>query len=530
MKTKRAKIPTGYSHPLRGPAKPPGTLIKEPGDVVVVGFGKLDERKRQAVQAVLAQVGVRLPDGGTGIEDLKVRRLYPNAGGEPPRDLTSTLARALASTTNRKVVVGPASQAAPWRANPARPRGLGEMLDFAEVKSRARRLADRLLARTDAIADLLADYECHNVVLDEIERSYDLLVNLHRNQDYFRHRVGLVKAHLPSNQPLYAQTCFGIVPALMAEEVLVRPPDTIQPVADKLAGLLELGMDMPNLHLRSVGRAEFTEERREDTEAVIFAGTPENAARVRAEYGPNVLFILNGAGHNPLVVTQTGDVSVAVTSTLRVCLQNQGQDCAAPNSILVHNDRVTEFQEQLLDRLKAVEPLVGPCRDRNNIVGPNSRRADLPRIQQLFQDNASWHVYGGGTNVISGLIWPTVFRRPLSQGPWLREFFAPVFMLQPYDDDKALSAYFQHPDYAPNAMYVSVFGHSPYVEGLVAQGMHTPDNLLRDTDLHQVERGWKPYGGTGYAASSLSIHHRVLPGATLPQRDLYLHLVASLKT
>jgi lysyl-tRNA synthetase class 1 len=135
-------------------------------------------------------------------------------------------------------------------------------------------------------------------------------------------------------------------------------------------------------------------------------------------------------------------------------------------------------------------------------------------------------IYGGKVNPVSSLIWPTVFEKPLALGnPNYREFFAPIIYLHPYANDDELERYFTNSAYRRNAMYVSFFGRSPLISKLVALGLHSEDNILLDTDLHRTERGYLPYGGLGPYASSLFVNGKRFAGATLPQRDIYRHLV-----
>jgi lysyl-tRNA synthetase class 1 len=527
-----------FEKPLRGKAKPAGTLVIGQGEVTVVGYNKLPPDVKKSLRQVLHSTGLDIPeDVESAIKDLVVPRFYrqnvstSSWGNRAPllgRCLPSGGEQTNALCGNRDGLTegGLFSGRAFLAAKEGGPkRRLYGYLNFDEIKIRADGFADKLERERSEIAQILTGYECYNVVMDEVDRSVDHLRNLDKNREYFVCRVGGVSTYLPSNQPLYASVCFGIVPSFMATDVAMRPPAAMQPTLERLSQALDLTDWFPNLKICSVEQSAFTRMRHDFTDAVIFTGKPENGAKVRSAYRPETLFILNGAGHNPLVVTNTADVELAVRSAIRTVLQNQGQDCAAPNSILVHCQVLSWFMHSLLHELQGLKDRVGSYRDPKSIVGPNSRPDDIPRIIKLIRDNAQWRVYGGEIDAADNLIKPTVFVRPLLEGPWYTEFFAPFFMVQPYETDAELTRYFESPEYRPNAMYVCVFGDSPYVEGLVDRGLHTHDNILHNKDVHETERGWRPYGGIGPDASSLFIDGRSIPGATLPQRDIYLYLV-----
>ncbi|MCK2240365.1 MULTISPECIES: aldehyde dehydrogenase family protein [unclassified Crossiella] len=399
-------------------------------------------------------------------------------------------------------------------------------VDFPEIRQRAACFAAELRERTEEIVRSLSGYQCANVALDEIERSVEFLDNLHHNREYFQGRIQGVTSFLPLNQPLYATVCFGVIPSLLAEDAALRPPTVMHPHYRQLADVLDLPRYFPNLRVSYQDREVFVAQRARRTDAVVFTGSPDNAAKVRRLFLKRTLFILNGSGHNPLVITESADLERAVDSALRVVLYNQGQDCAGPNAILVHRDRLAEFRSALVLRLRGLEHRVGPYADPDNLVGPNSDPDHPLKLIRMFKEDREFCVYGGEVNPVSGLIRPTVFEKDLALGGNFQEFFAPVFYLQPYDSDASLARYFTDHRYRQNAMYISLFGTSPYVDSLLDTPLHEPDSILRDTDLHLTEKGYLPYGGQGPAASCRYVDGERVPGATSPQRDIYQHLVA----
>lgn len=416
-------------------------------------------------------------------------------------------------------------------------------LNFEGIAKRGEKFAEHIANERDGITDTLLAYEPYQVARDEIDRSTDLLTSLAENREYFRREVGPVASFLPSNQPLYATTCFGIVPSFMASEVHLKAPRGMDHFFPRLVQRLDLEGQFPNIHLHQGRRDDFVNTRsayrhhadgklETATDAVIFTGTPEKAHMLRREFHKNVLFIVNGAGHNPIVVAENADFDAAVASALSVQLYNQGQDCAAPNSILVHAHIYDIFILKLSAALQKIK--VGPYENRENLVGPISRNGDLARIQRFLQENARYisAATDGVIRLRSGIVEPTIIEKPLIEGGNFTEQFSPIFFVQSYDSDADLGRYFEDPRYKTNAMYVTLYGDSPYVESLVGdastgKALHDNTNIIRNTDLHApgIERGTKPYGGYGKGASSISIDGFNVAKPTLPQRDLYEYLV-----
>lgn len=417
-------------------------------------------------------------------------------------------------------------------------------LNFDEIEAQSLLFANFIRENDEVIKDILTKYECYQVAEDEIERSLDVLENIRENVDYFHRKIGEVTSFLPRNQPIYALVCFGVVPSLMASAVHVRPPTAMKHFFLELTKALDLENFFPKLTISYEQRNEFLEQRsatRIDdasgkkipvSDVVIFTGTMENADKLRKQFSTRTLFIANGAGHNPLVVTESASITEAVNGALRVQLYNQGQDCANPNAILVHESNYEEFVATMRHGIQS--SIVGDYKNRNTEIGPISDPEDLVRIQELLVKNSQWidPATPGIIHTATSTVEPTLILKPLSEGGNFDEQFAPILFVQKYSEDEELSDYFEDKRYANNAMYVTVFGRSSYVNRLTelkAMGKHIHDEstIIRNQDLHApgVERGTQPYGGYGRGASCFSIYGKVSALPTLPQRDIYEQLV-----
>ena len=419
-------------------------------------------------------------------------------------------------------------------------------LDFTEIESHAFSFADHIEKNFEAIADILLTYESFEVVKDETDRTLDLLRNLEENKKYFELRVGEIAAFLPRNQPLYALTCFVLIPSYMGSEVHFRIPHSMRYFMSQLLELLNIEKFYPNVHVSALERLEFLRERSAVrvnetsaslpvTDAVIFTGTPAHADQLRLVFDQRTLFIANGAGHNPVVVSKDANIERAVEAVLTLQLYNQGQDCAAPKAVLVHADVLERFLSLLRDGLRIVK--IGAYSDRSVRVGPISDPFDLVRIQEFLIRHRAWldSTTPGIFRTSESILEPTIIVKPLREGGNFTELFAPVVVVQAYSKEADLDLYFKNSRYATNAMYVTVYGTCRYVSKLVGKKinglvLHDLRSYLHNTHLHApgVERGTKPYGGNGYGASSLTIRDQTICTATLPQREISEYLAKPL--
>lgn len=388
----------------------------------------------------------------------------------------------------------------------------------------ARRFASHLRANQTHLWAALEEYTTFSAFEDEFTRAIHLLENLADNRQYLSHRVGNVIAFLPQNQLLYSTVYAGVIPSLISTQVTLRPCEASRPHYRKLLEAANLNQHFPNIRVSTLDRRPFLATFGSETEVAIFTGTHANAETVRRGLPRNCLFILNGSGHNPVLVCEDADLERAAQSVVRLCFLNQGQDCAAPNSILVHESIVDQFTNRIVDLAEEYSRRTGPGRFKVNLIGPNTNPNHALTVAKHVSDNREYVRFGGALNPATGLIFPTVFVKPLSHGGWFQEFFAPVVMIQPFRPFE-LDYYFNDPRYRTNAMYLTVFGASDYVRVLLEERIHSTETVLYNTDLHIEEKGTKPYGGFGAAASSISFSGVSLSGPILPVREIWRYII-----
>ncbi len=416
-------------------------------------------------------------------------------------------------------------------------------IEFDRVNQLANKLADIIEEKSEQISNILLKYESYEVVSDETDRALDLLRNLKENEEYFKLRVGPTTTFLPRNQPLYAFSCFVIVPSLMSTEVHFRIPHSMKHFFGDLLEVLEIQKLFPNVFVSKKERLEFLTERsalRVDpktgetwpvTDVVIFTGKTSHAEQLKTVFDKRTLFITNGSGHNPVVVSDDANIENAVEAVISVQFYNQGQDCAAPNSILVHKKIYEKF---ILELKKGINLLkVGEYSDRECTVGPTNDLEDLVRVQELLVDNYKFldNNLCGIIDTKKSLLYPTLIEKDLSLGGNFTELFSPIVFVQKYEKDEDLNEYFENPLYAHNSMYISLFGTSKSVLDFLNKSLGSKEKIeavfLHNTHLHSlgVERGVNQYGGYGEGASCISINGNTIAKPTLPQREIYEYVV-----
>jgi acyl-CoA reductase-like NAD-dependent aldehyde dehydrogenase len=348
--------------------------------------------------------------------------------------------------------------------------------------------ADHLRGRREQIHSALASYASFPAVEDELARATYLLENLEENREYFQVKVDRVAAFLPRNQLLYATVYLGVIPALMSSHCHVRPPESAHDAYRRLLQAVDFASFFPNLSIFLGNRSDFVALNVPVADVVMFTGTYANGELVRKQLRKNALFLFSGSGHNPVIVRKDADLVQAADSIVRLCYHNQGQDCSAPNAILVDHAVLPGLFRELYERTLSVEAAMSLGRHPGNVIAANTDRTHLAASAETFLTLQPFLVHGGVLNTKTQIISPTIFRKPLKYGPQLTEFFAPVIMLQEYEKEDELHTYFGHPRYRPNAMYLTVFGQHAQIETLGELDIHPRDTILHNRDLHDEEK------------------------------------------
>ncbi len=344
---------------------------------------------------------------------------------------------------------------------------------FQYVKDKCNKIAKHIRDNKVDLINILTIYETYNVADDEINRTLDLLENIEENKEYFQgEKIKDIAVFLPSNQPLYAFFCFAIIPSFQSKKVHIRIPENMKFFFSDLTEKLSINKEFDNINLIKDTRKNFlnlvtgtvfnneTGKREPVVDAVIFTGKTKTAEKIKKLFHKNTLFIFNGSGHNPVVITEKANLDNAVRSIIRVQLYNQGQDCAAPNSILVHQDIYNKLIKKLKEKINNIK--VGPYKDYSNTIGPITRVENLRNITDILIRNWKFISYTaeGMVNFKTKIVNPIIIEKPLKFGGNYIESFAPIFFIQKYTNDNELENYFNNEKYKKNMMYLIIFGEN----------------------------------------------------------------------
>ena len=377
-------------------------------------------------------------------------------------------------------------------------------------------LANKIREVQDDLISELLFYESELVAKDEIIRTLKTLANISSELKNKNLKVVSICTFLPLNLPLYSFILFAFVPSQWAEMVYVRPPYLMFEILKRVLEKINLPDLINNIRFLNIERRTFLEYFVKNADVVIFTGKYENAEQVLKRCRNSTLFLYNGTGVNPLLILPNCNIEHAVNKTVEVKTFNSGQDCASPDSILVHKSISSDFLKKLMKKLEEIN--VGDYKRKQNIVGKLTDRQQLLITAKFICDRQNYIKCGGKIDFQNEIVYPTVLLNKLNEEMNFKELFSPVFYIHEYKDENELKNYFNHTEYLKHAMYISVFGKNKFVNSI------KKSIILKEKIILDIEEGNKEYGGYGSNASFVSYNKNYYRQPILISREMYKFL------
>ncbi len=149
-------------------------------------------------------------------------------------------------------------------------------------------------------------------------------------------------------------------------------------------------------------------------------------------------------GKNPIIVTASADLDLAVEGTARSAFGFGGQKCSAASRVFVHADVADEFVSRLVNRAESI-PTISPL-EPGGFLSPVVDDTALERFDEVVADaRHTGTVLTGGERLTDGhlaagnFVAPTVVQVPDDSPIWTTELFLPLIAVRTVDSlDEAL--------------------------------------------------------------------------------------------
>lgn len=263
--------------------------------------------------------------------------------------------------------------------------------------------------RTEAIAEVDEAIDFLQFYSQELERnngySFDRgkpTPDQHCTNELLPHGVfGVVT---PFNFPLAILAGMTTGAVITGNTAVVKPASTTPLIAHKFIEILNAsGIPDGVVNLvtgggRSVGQPMIEHE---DVAGFAFTGSRKvglNIQETFQEMDKRGSVVAELGGKNPVIVTDTADLSKAVSGVKLGAFSFSGQKCSATSRVYVHEDVVDSFTEQLVAETETLT--IGPPENQDSIISPLIDDSALERYHEISKlARADGTVRTGGEQV-----------------------------------------------------------------------------------------------------------------------------------
>ena len=405
---------------------------------------------------------------------------------------------------------------------------------FAELKK-------QFLKAKSKIKEILLEIETEAGAEYELRQVEDLLENVEDLEISNLQQIKPLKnvaVYGSTNIPLYTLMMHAFIPVSVSEHVWFRTPSATRSIYSRLFDTLVSSRPpgtFEGIHIltdpKDIQYDNFQKRHvlglnnkgkkslRPISEVVLFTGSPETGREILRSNvrelskieskSEKQVFLAFGAGINPLIITKDakGNLDAAMNAALDSVRINSGQDCIAPNLVLVDEAIADEYIAGLKERLSLIK--VDAQKRGENLITPLYFSETVTGLVE-YRDQFASHLMNSEQAKINSEtreVTPHLFvfdYKDYEEVP-LKEHFAPFLVVFKYKDREEVKKMVLDPRVQNKVMYASVFGDTQATtetSRMVQLLQETRHTVSVNFSIYADESGNMPFGGLGPDSST----------------------------
>ena len=312
-----------------------------------------------------------------------------------------------------------------------------------------------------------------------------------RNGIVRRFPVGPIAAITPFNFPLNL-VAHKVAPAIAAGCTTVLKPAPKTPLSALAlaevihqAGLPAGALNVINLSNDDAARL-VTDER---IKLLSFTGSAAVGWDLKSKAGKKKV-VLELGGNAAVIVHSDADIAKAAHRCSIGGFSYAGQSCISVQRIFVHRDVENQFTEELLQRVRKLK--MGDPLDESSDLGPMINEDAAKRAASWVEEAraAGANVLTGGTRKGAALEPVILTGTTATMRVSCEEIFAPVVLIEPYDD---FDAVLRRVNDSPYGLQAGLFTHDANLIFKAYDELEVGGLILNDASAFRIDN--MPYGG-----------------------------------
>ena len=222
---------------------------------------------------------------------------------------------------------------------------------------------------------------------------------------------------------------------------------------------------------------------------IFFTGSPVLGKKVMSAAAKNLTpVVLELGGKSPCIIDKDADIKVSAKRLAWGKTLNAGQTCIAPDYLLIHKSRISEFVTEFA---KVIKQLHGEDikKSRHYVRLVNDKAFE--RVKGYIKDGKI--IYGGATDAAERFIEPTLLADvPLDAPVMNEEIFGPILPMIPFEELNEVITFIRERE-KPLALYY--FGKQKQAKEVIRL-TSAGGSCINDAIMHIANENM-PFGGVG---------------------------------
>lgn len=303
---------------------------------------------------------------------------------------------------------------------------------------------------------------------------------------------GVVFIMAPWNYP-FQLAFLPLIGAIAAGNCAVIKPSEYAPASEQLIiQIINATFDPSYIVAISCDAECAANQTAQSFDYIFFTGSPAIGKKVMAAAAQNLTpLTLELGGKSPCIITESASIACAAKRVAWAKFFNAGQNCIAPDYILVQRTVKKDFISALI---KEISTMFGNDPQQSADYGRIINDKHVTRLMHLMQNGTI--VHGGTHDAKDRYIAPTVLENPDQNSPLMQEeIFGPLLPIIEYDSFENAISFINA---KPHPLIIYLFDANKQRKQQLINQTQSGSVSINDLLIHMLNPNL-PFGGIGHS-------------------------------
>jgi aldehyde dehydrogenase (NAD+) len=330
------------------------------------------------------------------------------------------------------------------------------------------------------------------------KRVFSSILNFPSKDYIYKEPYGKVLVLAPWNYPFQLALCPLISAVAAGNQVVVKPSELTPKTSEIIHKIISKVFDADHVEVIEGGVEVSQKLLSERWDYIFFTGSVAAGKIVAKAAAENLTPVtLELGGKTPCIIDETANLKLAAKRIVWGKFLNAGQNCIAPDYILIQKNMKSRFVTYLKEEItKAYGENPSKSPDFARIINAENWQ----RLVKMIEPDKI--LFGGQSNLKDRYIAPTLVEETSLDSPVMAaEIFGPILPILTYENETEIDVIISKYE-KPLALYIFTENH--YFSKQIIQKYSFGGGCINDTIVHFSNKRL-PFGGVGH--SGIGAYH-----------------------